>query len=157
MPSPHIPSWLLARICHRLIFLPHSRNPESRFTDTPTPHQPSSDPASRSARPTDPLGPHMRQKSSTALSPIQVTQQGNHQAPSGGNEGESNVVGAILRNRMQGLQDLVVELNRVISENSESSYVLELRGRIAELTREDAQSSEVAQKRMTVPPPYELS
>jgi len=50
----------------------------------------------------------------------------------------------MFRNRMQRLQDLVLELNRAISENDEeSSCVSELRGRIAELTREDARSSEI--------------
>lgn len=65
----------------------------------------------------------------------------------------------MFRNRMQRLQDLVVELNRAISEDGEeSSYALELRGQIAELTREDAQRSEiVAQGRTNVPPPYEPS
>ena len=101
----------------------------------------------------------MRQKSSTSLPPTLPTQQGNHQVPSGGgNDGEVNVVGAMFRSRMQRLQDLVLELNRAISESGEeSSYALELRARIAELTREDAQSSEIVAQGRTVPPPYEPS
>ena len=126
-----------------------------RIVNAPIVHQPPSGPSSRSASSTDPLGPHMRQKSLTSL-PL-VSQQANHQAPSGGgNEGESNVVGAMFRSRMQRLQDLVLELNRAIAENGEeSSYALQLRARIAELTREDAQSSEIAAQGRTVPPPYE--
>ena len=56
---------------------------------------------------------------------------------------------------MQRLQDLVLELNREMSENGEeSSYAVELRGRIAELTREDIQQSlEIVPQRRTVPAP----
>ncbi|GLB44425.1 hypothetical protein LshimejAT787_1700520 [Lyophyllum shimeji] len=67
--------------------------------------------------------------------------------------------GAIFRTRMQRLQDLVVELNRRITEEGEESrQVAELRERILVLTREDAESREGARMReseMAVPPPYE--
>ncbi|KAF8060251.1 hypothetical protein FPV67DRAFT_1513958 [Lyophyllum atratum] len=65
------------------------------------------------------------------------------------------------QNRMQRLQDLVLELNRTIGESGEeSARALELRGRIAELTREDAGHGEMVERRQSVattavPPPYE--
>jgi len=122
---------------------------KSRITNAPIYYRSSGDSGSRSAPSTDPPRAQMRQKSSVSNV---VTQQGNPQASSGGGND-----GATFRNRMQRLQDLVLELNWAISENGEdSSRALELRGRIAELTREDAQSSGiVSQGGVTVPPPYE--
>lgn len=44
------------------------------------------------------------------------------------------------RNRMQRLEELVLELNREIASGGDNtSRVAELRGRIAELTRQDAE------------------
>ena len=92
-------------------------------------------------------------------SPILAAQQRNYQVWSGdGNEGESNFAATVFRSRMQRLQDLILELNQEISENGEeSSYALELRGRIAELTREDIQGSEIVPQRRIVPPSYEAT
>ncbi|KAG6918311.1 hypothetical protein DXG01_015403 [Tephrocybe rancida] len=69
--------------------------------------------------------------------------------------------GGLLTSRIQRLQDLVTELNREIAESGEGSVrVAILRGRIAELTREDADAAAAAVRgtgtAMTaVPPPYE--
>ena len=127
---------------------------KSRITDAPIPRQPPSDPAIRSTSSAYPLRPQMGQ-----TSPILAAQQRNYQVWSGdGNEGESNFAATVFRSRMQRLQDLILELNQEISENGEeSSYALELRGRIAELTREDIQGSEIVPQRRIVPPSYEAT
>ena len=117
----------------------------------------------RSASSPYPLRPQMGQNSSTPLAPTLAAQQMNYQALSGGgNERESDFVGTVVQNRMQRLQDLVLELNQEIFENGEESlYASELRGRIAELTREDIQQNSeiVPQRRRTVlaPPSYETT
>jgi len=62
-------------------------------------------------------------------------------------------VGAALAGRMQRLQELISKLNEELAERGEASpYVSELRGRIAELTRENLKSS---LRLGTVPPPYQ--
>ncbi|RDB18334.1 hypothetical protein Hypma_000419 [Hypsizygus marmoreus] len=62
-----------------------------------------------------------------------------YQEQDGGNVTNSSTLppGGLLRSRMQRLQNLVLELNRTIVEEGEGARVAELRGRIAELTRED--------------------
>ncbi|GLB42163.1 hypothetical protein LshimejAT787_1101780 [Lyophyllum shimeji] len=60
-------------------------------------------------------------------------------------------VSGVQGNRMQRLQDLMGELNREIAAGREgTSYVSELRGRIAELTREGAEGDH-----NLIPPPYQ--
>jgi len=52
--------------------------------------------------------------------------------------------------RVQRFQDLASELTTALAERGEgSAYVAELRGRIAELMREDSESGSTA-----IPPPY---
>ncbi|KAG6914422.1 hypothetical protein DXG01_000466 [Tephrocybe rancida] len=56
-------------------------------------------------------------------------------------------------NRLQRLQDLVSELNREVAERGEGGpYVSELRGRIAELVREDSENGHVGF--VALPPAY---
>ncbi|KAG6830604.1 hypothetical protein H0H87_007547 [Tephrocybe sp. NHM501043] len=71
-------------------------------------------------------------------------------------------VGGVFRSRMQRLQELVTELNREIAIRGEESVrVAELKGRIAELTREievadgDRERDMRQSMSTTVPPPYE--
>ncbi|KAG6836726.1 hypothetical protein H0H93_004389 [Arthromyces matolae] len=78
--------------------------------------------------------------------------------------------GGAFRTKMQRLQELVTDLNNEIAVDGENSVkVAELRGRIAELTREEAGASVpvppppppasrpdfIRESTMTVPPPYE--
>ncbi|KAF5379138.1 hypothetical protein D9615_006086 [Tricholomella constricta] len=70
-----------------------------------------------------------------------------------GGSGAAMVGGEALRNRMQRLEELVTALNRQLVETGESSpSVADLRGRIAELTREESQSN--FGLGYTNPPPY---
>ncbi|KAG6810395.1 hypothetical protein H0H92_012057 [Tricholoma furcatifolium] len=63
---------------------------------------------------------------------------------------------AILRNRMQRLQDLVEELNFALAEGKASgAHVAELRRRIKELSQDDAEAIELDWRAPAgVPPPY---
>lgn len=113
-----------------------------------------SDSASRTESSMAPLIPVRSPMFQHSLSPsLLPTSHLNHDTPSLTGVG---VADSVFRSRMQRLQDLVLELNREIAQGSgdESPLVLELRGRIAELTRGD---SALARRNTTatIPPPYE--
>ncbi|KAG6916047.1 hypothetical protein DXG01_008671 [Tephrocybe rancida] len=98
-----------------------------------------------------PEGPSQRQSSNAA----------GLRSPSGGGTGvrretdEADDAGSsnATLNRLQRLQDLVSELNREVAERGEGGpYVSELRGRIAELVREDSENGHVGF--VALPPAY---
>ncbi|KAG5651760.1 hypothetical protein H0H81_007572 [Sphagnurus paluster] len=76
-----------------------------------------------------------------------------------GSRSGSGIATALSRARVQRLQELVSELNREIAGGAEgSAYASELRGRIAELTREESVVAQTVGDDATglsaVPPPY---